>query len=115
MDTVLSNFIVMLHLSADLGTMTSHASSVFCFPSLLERGEMDSPNVFITAELFIYLRFFRAFEVFLLVMGSKITIIGSGENIYIYINIYILVHLFATIRTDFLMSGFTRWFKYDRD
>ena len=67
--------------------MKSHTSSVFCSASLLERGEMDSPNVFITAELFIFLRFFRAVEVFLIVMGSKSNTIGSG-NIYIYIYIY---------------------------
>jgi hypothetical protein len=54
----------------------------------LERGEMDAPNVFITAELFIYLRFFRAFEVFLLVMGSKSTTIGAGKNIYFLVNVF---------------------------
>jgi hypothetical protein len=86
---VLSNFIVILYLSADLGAMPSHTSSVVCSPSLLERGEMDPPNVFITAELFIYLRFFRAFKVFLLVLGSKSTTIGSEEYIYTYLYLYI--------------------------
>jgi len=64
---------------------------------------MDSPNVFIIAELFVFLRLFRAFEVFLLVLGSKINTIGSG-GIYIYI----LVHLFSSRRKDFLMSGFIK-------
>jgi hypothetical protein len=81
--------------------MTSHTSSVFCSP-LLERGKMDSPNVFIAAELFIYLWFFKAFEVFLLVMGSKSTTIGSGKYIYF------LVHLFGSRRKEFLMSGFIK-------
>jgi hypothetical protein len=60
----------------------------------LERGEMDAPNVFITAELFIYLLFFRAFEVFLLVMGSKSTTIGPGKFIYF------LVHLFDSRKKE---------------
>jgi hypothetical protein len=84
----MSNFIFILYLPSELGAVKSHTSSVFCSPSLLERGEIDAPNVFITAELFIYLRSFRAFEVFLLVMGSKSTTMGSGKNIYF------LVHLF---------------------